>query len=83
MMDYKVSRLFTIPLKIKRHTPIHDVAWAPPSSGVIKFNCDGSSVGTHPCAFMLAMDKAQELHLYHICLETESGYCLSHEDKMA
>lgn len=96
MLDYKVSKLFNIPLKIKRHIPVHDVVWIPPPSGVIKLNCYGSSVGTHPCgsigvvlrdshaqflgalsnnighassleaefsALMLAMDKAQELHL--------------------
>lgn len=71
----------------------------------MKFNCDGSSIGSHPCgslgivlrdshsnflgaissnighassleaefsACMLAMEKAKEMHLMHICLETDS-----------
>jgi len=28
---------------------ISEVSWTPPSCGTIKFNCDGSSVGSKPC----------------------------------
>jgi len=105
MLDYKVAKLFNIPLKINRPKPVHDVVWNPPSFGVTKLNCDGSSADTHPCgsigvvlrssqatflgalssnighaspleaefcAVMMAIDKAQELQLSQICLETDS-----------
>lgn len=49
MVDYTVSRLFNIPFKVKSVTPSQIIYWKPPSSGVVKFNCDGSSVGNHPC----------------------------------
>lgn len=49
MHDYKISRLFSIPLKSKSVTVRQDIHWCPPSNEVIKFNCDGSSIGAHPC----------------------------------
>jgi len=105
MLDYKVAKLFNIPLKANRVIPSIDVVWSYPSEGFIKFNCDGSSVGSQPCgsvgvvirdslasflgaissnigyatpleaefrACMLAIEKAKELHLTNICLETDS-----------
>jgi ribonuclease HI len=105
MIDYRVARLFNIPFKIKVTTPTQIVSWKPPTNGAIKLNCDGSSIGTHPCgsigvvirdsnanflgaissnighasplevefsACMLAIEKAQALHLNNICLETDS-----------
>jgi ribonuclease HI len=49
MVDYKVAALFNIPFKVQRTTPTLEVVWQPPSAGVTKFNCDGSSTGSHPC----------------------------------
>lgn len=49
MQDYKISQLFHIPLKSKRVSPFTEIAWKPPSGGTIKFNCDESSIGAHPC----------------------------------
>lgn len=105
MQDHKVAKLFSIPFKVKRFTPAHEIAWSPPADGIIKINCDGSSVGSHPCgsvglvirdsnstflgaaasnlgratpleaefcAAMMAMEKAQAMHLLNICLETDS-----------
>lgn len=97
MLDYKVAKLFNIPFKIQRFSPTREVVWCPPSSGRVKFNCDGSSVGGQPCGSigivirdesyqflgaissnighatpleaefcvgMLAIEKAQEMHLH-------------------
>lgn len=49
MQDYKISQLFHIPLKSKRVSPFTEIAWKPTSGGTIKFNCDESSIGAHPC----------------------------------
>jgi len=48
MLDYHVTKLFDIPLKVKRLTPTHTAAWIPPSPGVVKINCDGSAIGSQP-----------------------------------
>ena len=49
MIDYKVAKLFNIPFKIKNMVPSRNISWKPPPTGVVKFNCDGSSVGPNPC----------------------------------
>jgi len=49
MLDYHVTKLFHIPLKVKRVNLTHTTAWKPPLPGVIKINCDGSAVGSQPC----------------------------------
>jgi hypothetical protein len=49
MLDYKISRLFNIPLKTKRVKVSHEIHWCPPPTDVVKFNCDGSAIGTQPC----------------------------------
>jgi len=49
MQDYKICRLFNIPFRTKRVTARHDVHWHPPPKDIVKFNCDGSSIGAHPC----------------------------------
>jgi len=49
MHDYKISRLFNIPLKTARATVRQVVHWCPPPIGSVKLNCDGSAVGAHPC----------------------------------
>lgn len=49
MLDYKVAKLFNIPLQIKKVNISQNVSWKPPPDGVIKINCHGSSIGTHPC----------------------------------
>jgi len=49
MLDYKVAKLFNIPLQIKKVNIFHNVSWKPPPGGVIKISCDGSSIRTHPC----------------------------------
>jgi len=105
IQDYRVAKLFNIPFKVKRSTPSQEVVWRPPSAGFVKINCDGSSIGSHPCgslgivlrdssadflgaiasnighassveaefsASMLDLEKAKEMHLSHICLETDS-----------
>jgi hypothetical protein len=105
MQDYKVAKLFNIPFKVKTITPHLDVIWKPPLGKMVKFNCDGSSIGSHPCgsigivirdsnhrflgatlsnignatsvdaefcAGMMAMERAQEMQLLHVCLETDS-----------
>ena len=107
MQDHKISKMFNIPLKVHRIRHVQDVVWCPPIYGTIKFNCDGSSVGVHPCgaigivvrdhncvflgaissnighaspieaefcAGMLAIEKALEMGLSHICLESDSLY---------
>ena len=105
MQDYKVARLFNIPLHTKLINISQEVNWCSPSPNVIKINCDGSSIGSHPCgavgivfrdyranflgaissnighanaleaefsACMLEIEKARELHLSNICLESDS-----------
>ncbi|XP_024628618.2 uncharacterized protein [Medicago truncatula] len=100
MQDFKISRLFSIPLHTKRV-----VDWCPPPYNTIKINCDGSSIGTQPCgaigivfrdyranflgafasnighasaieaefsACMMAIEKARDMLLTQICLETDS-----------
>jgi hypothetical protein len=49
MLDYKIAKLFNILFKVKRITHVKDVVWSPPSDGIVKFNCDGSSIGGQPC----------------------------------
>lgn len=49
MLDYNVAKLFNIPFKVKRITPINGTSWKPRSVGVFKLNCDGSSIGSQPC----------------------------------
>jgi len=49
MLDYNVSRLFNLPLKTKRISIAKTVTWIPPSLGIVKINCDGSSFGQNPC----------------------------------
>lgn len=49
MHDFKISRLFNIPLSTKRALIRQEVHWCPPSDNVIKINFDGSSFGAHPC----------------------------------
>lgn len=49
MQDFKVSRLFGIPVKTRHFTTIQEVSWTPPPAGCIKFNYDGSSFGSPPC----------------------------------
>jgi len=105
MKDYKISRLFSIPLKTKRVTSKQDIHRCPPPTDVIKLNCDGSSIGAHPSgaigivirdstpsfmgaiasnignataieaefsACMMTIEKAKEMQLKVICLETDS-----------
>jgi ribonuclease HI len=105
MQDYNITKLFNIPLKIKRITPAQDIAWIPPVGDIVKINCDGSSIGGQPCgdigvvfrdsashflgalssnighatsldaefcAGMVALEKAQSMHLMNIFLETDS-----------
>lgn len=49
LQDFKVARLFGIPLKARRFVPLLDVTWIPPHLGCIKFNCDGSAFGSPSC----------------------------------
>ena len=105
MQDYKISRLFNIPLQTKRIIIKQEVHWSPPPPDVVKINCDGSSIGPHPCGAidivfgdsrsnflgaissnighataleaefsdcLLAIEKAMEMQLPIICLETDS-----------
>jgi ribonuclease HI len=105
MHDYKVARLFNIPLKTKSVSVRQEVHWCPQATAMIKFNCNGSSIGAQPCgaigivirdsshaflgaissnigyataleaefaACLLASEKAMEMQLTHICLETYS-----------
>jgi len=39
MTDYKISRLFGIPLKASRIITVQEVNWTPPPDNTIKFNC--------------------------------------------
>jgi hypothetical protein len=104
MTDFKLSQLFGIPFKLGRVVPVQDVHWIYPSLGCVKINCDGSSVGSHPCgsigivyrsaslflgafsqnigyayaleaefcACMMAIERASEMCLADIWLETDS-----------
>ena len=45
MKDYKISRLFNIPFEIKKISVCSEIHWCPPIGEVVKFNCDGSSIG--------------------------------------
>jgi ribonuclease HI len=49
MHDYNIARLFNIPFRIKRLSSAHDIVWKPPSGDAVKFNCDGSVIGSNPC----------------------------------
>ena len=49
MLDYKVFRLVNLPLKTKRISIAKTVTWCPPSAGIVKIKCDGSSFGQNPC----------------------------------
>lgn len=49
MVDYNVSKLFNIPFQVKRISIAKEVSWTPPSDGIVKINCDGSSFGLIPC----------------------------------
>lgn len=40
---------YNIPFQSKRVTVKQEVKWRPPPTGVFKFNCDGSTIGAHPC----------------------------------
>ena len=48
MKDYKISRLFNIPFEIKKISVCSEIHWCPPIGEVVKFNCDGSSIGAQP-----------------------------------
>ena len=105
MHDYHIARLFNIPFRSKRLHYVRSIAWKPPAGDTVKFNCDGSVIGPHPCgavglvirnshfhflgamvsnighassikaefyACLIAMEKAQHIHLSNICLETDS-----------
>lgn len=104
MKDYKISRLFNILLRTKRIYVCKDIHWCPRTGGVIKFNCDGSSIGVQSngaigivirsstsflgaiasnigyattleaefSACMRAIEKAKDMNLTDICLETDS-----------
>lgn len=116
MLDYKVAKLFNIPLQIKKVNISQNVSWKPPPDGVIKINCDGSSIGTHPCgsigfvlrdsssnfldamssnignaspikteliAFMRAIEKAIDMNLTNILMETDSVDVVNAFDKVS
>jgi len=105
MADFKISQLFGIPLKPNRVKIVVEVKWEPPSTGWIRINCDGSSIGSpsigsigfvirdaqsnflgayaqnigHATALgaefsscVMAIEKALELHLNNLWIETDS-----------
>ena len=49
MHDYHIARLFNIPFRSKRLSSARSIACKPPARDTVKFNCDGSVIGSHPC----------------------------------
>lgn len=49
MQDYKIAKLFSIPFKVRRINHSQEIIWRPPFGDTVKLNCDGSSIGDHPC----------------------------------
>jgi len=78
MLDYHVTKLFNIPLKVKRITPTHETAWKPPFPGVIKINCDGSAVGSQPCGAIGIVLKDSDCN-FQGALYSNIGYATSLE----
>jgi ribonuclease HI len=85
MQDFKIARLFGLQLQARRFAPIQDVCWIPPPVGCIKFNYDGSSIGSPSCGsigFVIRDSSSSFLGAccqnigYATALEAEFGTCM-------